>query len=77
MDESEFVAGDLSIRYLDEHPELLEPEESDGDAMVAAAVAAALLEDEHRRRRAPRIGKDSGRPLSAWQRAGRSSAGDA
>jgi acetyl-CoA carboxylase biotin carboxylase subunit len=75
MEEPEFVAGDLSIRYLDEHPELLEAEESDSDAMIAAAVAAALLEDEHRRRRAPRIGEEGGRPLSAWQRAGRRASG--
>jgi acetyl-CoA carboxylase biotin carboxylase subunit len=66
MDEPDFASGDFSIRYLEEHPELLEPEEADDD-VLAAALAAALLEDEHRRRRAPRIGGAAGRSPSAWQ----------
>ncbi len=67
MDEPDFQAGDLSIRYLDEHPELLEPD-GDDDEALAAALAAALLEDEYRKGRAPRIGRAAGRTLSAWQR---------
>ena len=70
MDEEEFKAGDLSIRYLDEHPELLEPDDAE-DELIAATVAAALLEDEYRTRRAPRIEGGGGVPLSAWRRTAR------
>jgi acetyl-CoA carboxylase biotin carboxylase subunit len=67
MDEPQFRSGDLSIRYLEEHPELLDGEQPEDD-LIAAAVAAALLEDEHRRRRSPRIGGDGGPVMSAWRR---------
>jgi len=70
MDEPDFRSGDFSIRYLEEHPELLEPDEPEHE-MVAAAIAAALLEDEHRRHRAPRIGAGGGATMSAWRRSGR------
>jgi len=70
MDEEEFQAGDLSIRYLDDHPELLEPDDAE-DELIAATVAAALLEDEHRKRRAPRITGGGGAPLSGWRRTAR------
>jgi acetyl-CoA carboxylase biotin carboxylase subunit len=70
MDEADFRLGDLSIRYLEEHPELLDGEEPD-EEVLAAAIAAALLEDEHRRSRAPRIGlPDGSASMSAWRRAG-------
>ena len=68
MEEPDYLSGDFSIRYLDEHPELLEPDEAD-DEVLAAALAAALLEDEYRRRRAPRIGADGAHALTAWRRA--------
>lgn len=70
MDEAEFRAGTLSIRYLEEHAELLE-EDGAEEELVAAAIAAALLEDEHRRSRAPRIEGGGGRPLSGWRRLAR------
>ena len=71
MDEADFRSGDLSIRYLEEHPELLDGQEPD-EEVLAAAIAAALLEDEHRRSRAPRIGlPDGSASMSAWRRAGR------
>ena len=55
MQEPDFRGGDVTIRYLDDHPELLGQEVSD-DVLVRAAVAAALLEDATRaRRRAERI----------------------
>jgi len=68
MEEPDYLSGDFSIRYLDEHAELLEPDEAD-DEVLAAALAAALLEDEYRRRRAPRIGAGGAHALTAWRRA--------
>jgi acetyl-CoA carboxylase biotin carboxylase subunit len=68
MDESDFGSGNFCIRYLEEHPELLEPDTAE-DETAAAALAAALLEDEHRRHRAPRIGGEGGVPMSAWRSA--------
>ncbi|RMH16480.1 MAG: acetyl-CoA carboxylase biotin carboxylase subunit [Gemmatimonadetes bacterium] len=73
MREPDFRAGDLSIRYLDEHPELLEPAPLDDP--LAVAVAAALVEHRERtRHRVQRVGaKDSpngGSGFSPWRRAG-------
>src|SRR5690606_29164441 len=47
MDEPDFRAGRLSIRYVEEHPELTDavPDEA---LLHACALAAALLEEEHR-----------------------------
>jgi acetyl-CoA carboxylase, biotin carboxylase subunit len=56
MAEPDFRAGDVTIRYLEEHEAVLagEPDER---TLQAAAVAAAMLEDEARSRRAAhRIG---------------------
>jgi acetyl-CoA carboxylase biotin carboxylase subunit len=69
MDEPDFRSGDFSIRYLEEHPELLERND-DEKIVQAAAIAAALLEDEHRRYRAPRIGDSGPQAISAWRRLG-------
>ncbi|MCG6990178.1 MAG: acetyl-CoA carboxylase biotin carboxylase subunit [Gemmatimonadetes bacterium] len=74
MDEPDFRQGALSIRYVEEHPDLLNGG-GDEEVLRAAAVAAALLEDEDRQRhRTPRItasqGPGSTTP-SAWRRGGR------
>jgi acetyl-CoA carboxylase, biotin carboxylase subunit len=69
--EEDFRAGNLSIRYLEEHPELTRAPEN-GDALQRlAAAAAVLLEDERRRTLAPpRIRPGAGgAPRSAWQEA--------
>jgi acetyl-CoA carboxylase, biotin carboxylase subunit len=50
MAEPSFRAGDVTIRYLDEHPELAGMEVDEG-VLRMAAVAAALLEEESRTRR--------------------------
>ncbi len=51
MDEPEFRAGNLDIKYLDKHEaELLAPVE-DEETIRVAALAAALLEEEGRARR--------------------------
>ncbi|MCL7983257.1 MAG: acetyl-CoA carboxylase biotin carboxylase subunit [marine benthic group bacterium] len=75
MDEPDFRAGEFSIQYIDEHPELL----ADGAASWqerAAAIAAVLLEEERRERGGVSSGSpaDPGPPparegRTAWQRA--------
>jgi acetyl-CoA carboxylase biotin carboxylase subunit len=67
-----FRAGDLSIRFLEEHAELLEPGGDAGADSRVAAVAAVLLEEAHRARRgAPRMGQGSSQTaLPAWRTAG-------
>ena len=47
MDEADFCAGRLSIRYIEDHPELLEPSPTEG-TMLKGAVVAAMLEHERR-----------------------------
>jgi len=75
MDEEDFRAGRLSIRYVEEHPELTDGAEDPG-TIEAAAVAAALLEEQARRRRgasrAPDAGAAQGNTTgpSAWRQAG-------
>jgi acetyl-CoA carboxylase biotin carboxylase subunit len=50
MDEPDFRAGRLDIKYLEKHDELLAAGPSDDDVRVAA-LAAALLEEERRQMR--------------------------
>ena len=68
MDEPDFVAGRLSTRYVEEHPELLETAPAQDD-LRAVALVAALLEDadRRRRRRAPRIGAGGRGGMSRWR----------
>ena len=66
MAEPDFRAGDLSIRYLEEHPDLLVTDEA---TAVAASVAAALLEQRRRAAAAPRIAAGDVR-MSAWRSSG-------
>jgi acetyl-CoA carboxylase biotin carboxylase subunit len=55
MQEPDFIAGNLSINYLEQHGELLAASRS-RDALRLAALAAALLEEEKNQRRGvPRI----------------------
>ena len=71
MEEPDFRAGDLSIRYVEDHPDLLSDPEA--DTLRAAAIAAVLLEEE--RRDTPAVlgsradGRSRGSRLSDWQRA--------
>jgi len=70
MDEPDFVAGNLSIRYLEEHPDLADGQ-SEEAVLRAVAVAAALLEEEDRHRhRAARIEARGGSAMPAWRRSG-------
>jgi acetyl-CoA carboxylase biotin carboxylase subunit len=71
MDNTAFRDGDLSIRFLEDHPDLLAADEAEHE-LLAAAIAAALLEDEHRRHRSPRMDQGGGgRPMSDWRSAAR------
>jgi acetyl-CoA carboxylase biotin carboxylase subunit len=66
MDEPDFRRGDLSIAYVEEHPDLLRTGVGERE-LRAAALAAALLEEEHRERhRAPRIASARA-GLSSWR----------
>ena len=68
MEEDDFGRGDLTIAYLEDHPELSRP--SDGEVRLVA-VAAAMLEQEGRGRVGPtRIDGLDGRGLSAWRASG-------
>ena len=66
MSDPDFREGDLTIRFLEEHPDLLEVP-TDTESERTAAIAAALL--EHRSKSAvgpPRLGGGSGR-MSHWR----------
>jgi acetyl/propionyl-CoA carboxylase alpha subunit len=57
MDEPDFRAGRLDIRYLERHEETLLGPRHDEETLRAVALAAALLEDEARTtRRGARMG---------------------
>jgi acetyl-CoA carboxylase, biotin carboxylase subunit len=66
MQEPEFRSGDITIRYLDRHPELL-TEPLDDDVLKRAAVAAALLEEEARTRRTARRVASASDAGSRWR----------
>jgi len=76
MAEPDFRGGDLTIRFLEEHPGLTRRPESPGtpEDRRAAAALAALLETERRASlRPPRIGPRSAGPeISPWQQVLRS-----
>jgi len=68
-----FRSGDLTIRFLEDHPELTEPTPLEPEIREAAALAAVFLQEERRRAGSTtRIGGSGGLQagLSAWQRAG-------
>jgi acetyl-CoA carboxylase biotin carboxylase subunit len=66
-----FRRGDLTIRFLEEHPELLDPGEArSAGELRALAVAGVLLEEERRRLAQPPRLKGAGRGLDPWQASG-------
>ncbi|MDP2530181.1 MAG: acetyl-CoA carboxylase biotin carboxylase subunit [Candidatus Palauibacterales bacterium] len=72
MREPDFRAGRLSIRYVEEHADLLR-EPPNADTLRAVAAAAALLEEERRQGAHPRTAAGTGSAdgaaaRSAWQR---------
>jgi len=70
MDEQDFGEGNLSIQYLEEHPDLMEgPEEE--ELLRAAAVAAAILRERERTRLRIRPSSEDGSTgFSAWKTSG-------
>jgi len=70
MEEPDFQAGALSIRYLEDHPDLMGGAEEE-EILRAAAVTAALLEEGEReghRILGSQLSKEGG--FSSWKRAG-------
>jgi acetyl-CoA carboxylase, biotin carboxylase subunit len=67
--EPDFRRGDIDIRYVDRHPELLEPA-GDEETLALAALTAALLEEEERQRRAVRRIVATGPGGGGWRRRG-------
>jgi len=51
MDEPDFRAGNLDIRYLEKHEAEILGDSTDEELLRAAALAAALLEEERRTQR--------------------------
>ena len=68
MEEEDFGMGDLTIAYVEEHPELLRP--SDGEVRLVALVAAQLEHGRWGRTGVTRIDGTDGRKLSAWRTSG-------
>jgi len=70
MNEPDYLAGAVSVRYLDRHPELTDG--SKGWSVDAAVAVAATLEHESREDVARRSAVMATRPArlerSAWQR---------
>jgi acetyl-CoA carboxylase biotin carboxylase subunit len=68
--EADFRKGNIDIKYLDKHPEVLNAAPNETMAKVAA-VAAALLEEEDRQRRAVRrIGETESTGTKSWRATG-------
>ncbi len=66
-----FAAGDLSIRFVDEHPALTESAPAESTVARAGATAAVLLEEARRERRtAPRLSSAGGVELGPWRSLG-------
>jgi acetyl-CoA carboxylase biotin carboxylase subunit len=71
MEEADFRAGDLDIRYLETHEEEVLNPSPDESAVRAAAVAAALLEHERRQHRlSVRAERGERKAASGWKRRG-------
>ena len=68
MEEEDFRKGNLTIAYVEEHPELSRA--SGGEVRVVALLAALLEHGGCGRTGATRINETDGRKLSAWQASG-------
>jgi acetyl-CoA carboxylase, biotin carboxylase subunit len=73
MDEPDFRAANIDIKYLDRHEDELLAPRSDDELIRVAALAGALLEEEARTRRAiarMQPGAGEARPSSGWRQRG-------
>jgi len=68
MDEPDFQAGDLSIRYLEDHPDILDGLEDEAILHAAAVTSALLEEGERGRLRVGGVAEEPG--FSSWKRSG-------
>ncbi len=68
--EPDFRAGNIDIRYLDKHPQLLNAEPSAELARTAAVVAALLEEEDRKRRAVRRIGETETTGSKSWRTRG-------
>jgi acetyl-CoA carboxylase biotin carboxylase subunit len=71
MDEADFQNGNLSIQYLEDHPELMDGEEDETLLKAAAAAAALFQEAERARLQVPKPSSGASQGFTAWKRAGR------
>ena len=70
FEEADFIAGDIDIRYVERHPDVV-TREGDEKALRALAVAAALLEDGQRMRtRVHRAAAPASSGADGWRRTG-------
>ncbi|MGD2121513.1 MAG: acetyl-CoA carboxylase biotin carboxylase subunit [Gemmatimonadota bacterium] len=76
MSEGDFRNGDLSIRYLEDHPDLMDETAQEEILRAAAATAALLQEKERKRVRVRTSDSGEGEGFSAWKRAGRPFSGN-
>ena len=70
LEEPDFIAGNLTTRYIDEHPALCERRPAAPSRMEAAAAAAGFAMAMSLQR-AARDGQQADREISAWRLAGR------
>jgi acetyl-CoA carboxylase, biotin carboxylase subunit len=71
MDEPDFRAGRLDIKYLEKHEDVLLGHQPDEEILRAAALAGALLEEEARtRRKVARVQPGGARVSSGWKQRG-------
>ncbi|HET9439298.1 MAG TPA: acetyl-CoA carboxylase biotin carboxylase subunit [Longimicrobiales bacterium] len=70
LGEEDFREGNIDIRYLDKHPELMRGEPAEATARVAAVVAALLEEEDRQRRAVRRIGETESTTSQAWRTRG-------
>ncbi len=70
MDDPDFQSGDLTIRFLEEHPDLMDGPEPEDELRAAALAAALLEEDDRRRHRTQRLGGAGGATMPTWRAAG-------
>jgi acetyl-CoA carboxylase biotin carboxylase subunit len=71
MEEADFQKGTFSIRYLEEHPDLMDGEPEEALVLAAATTAALLQEKERNRVRIQPASSSEASAFSAWKRAGR------